>query len=64
MTLFATTADPAASPSHVPTTAIPARKAGAASWYTLAVLLVATILGSVDSMLVTLLTEPMRARSE
>jgi MFS family permease len=61
MTLFATTADPAASPSHVPTTAIPARKAGAASWYTLAVLLVATILGSVDAMLVTLLTEPMRA---
>lgn len=61
MTLFATTADPAASPSHVPTAAIPARKAGAASWYTLAVLLVATILGSVDAMLVTLLTEPMRA---
>ncbi|MBO9689267.1 MAG: MFS transporter [Mitsuaria chitosanitabida] len=61
MTLFATTADPAAPPSHVPTTAIPARKAGAASWYTLAVLLVATILGSVDAMLVTLLTEPMRA---
>ncbi|KAI1696387.1 major facilitator superfamily domain-containing protein [Ditylenchus destructor] len=36
-------------------------QAGAASWYTLAVLLVATILGSVDAMLVTLLTEPMRA---
>ncbi len=39
----------------------PARRAGPASWYTLAVLLVATIFGSVDSMLVTLLTEPMRA---
>lgn len=61
MALFTTTADPAASPSHVPTSSIPGRKAGAASWYTLAVLLVATILGSVDSMLVTLLTEPMRA---
>lgn len=41
--------------------ATPARKAPMASWYTLAVLLVATILGSVDTMLVTLLTEPMRA---
>ena len=49
-------ADAAAVPTHVPT-----RRAGSASWYTLAVLLVATILGSVDSMLVTLLTEPMRA---
>jgi len=48
----------AGSSAHVPASA---RRAGAASWYALAVLLIATILGSVDSMLVTLLTEPMRA---
>ncbi|MDY0743367.1 MFS transporter [Paucibacter sp. R3-3] len=35
-------------------------KAGLAAWYALGVLLVATVLGSIDSMLVTLLTEPMR----
>ena len=51
----------AASPAHVLAPARPARRAGPASWYTLAVLLIATIFGSVDSMLVTLLTEPMRA---
>jgi MFS family permease len=52
-------AEPAASSAHAP--ARPVRRAGPASWYTLAVLLIATILGSVDAMLVTLLTEPMRA---
>ena len=51
----------AASSAHVLATARPARRAGSASWYTLAVLVIATIFGSVDSMLVTLLTEPMRA---
>ena len=54
-------AEPAASSSRALASAGPARRAGVASWYTLAVLLVATIVGSVDSMLVTLLTEPMRA---
>ncbi|MGN6830571.1 MFS transporter [Paucibacter sp. M5-1] len=59
MALFTqTAAAPAASSSHAPAPA--ARRAGAASWYTLAVLLIATILGSIDGMLVTLLTEPMR----
>ena len=47
-----------AAPPHI---LAPAKRAGAASWYTLGVLLIATILGSVDAMLVTLLTEPMRA---
>jgi len=50
----AATAAEAATPAPVE------KKAGAASWYALGVLLVATILGSVDTMLVTLLTEPMR----
>jgi len=50
----ATTAAEAATPAPIE------KKAGAASWYALGVLLVATILGSVDTMLVTLLTEPMR----
>ena len=54
-------AESAASSAHVPAQARPARRAGPASWYTLAVLIIATIVGSVDSMLVTLLTEPMRA---
>jgi MFS family permease len=54
-------AEPAASSAHAPAALHPARRAGPASWYALAVLLVATILGSVDAMLVTLLTEPMRA---
>ncbi|QPF73466.1 MFS transporter [Roseateles sp. DAIF2] len=36
------------------------RRAGAASWYALLVLLIATVLGSIDGMLITLLTEPMR----
>lgn len=59
MALFTqTAAAPAASSSHAPAPAT--RRAGAASWYTLAVLLIATILGSIDGMLVTLLTEPMR----
>jgi len=35
-------------------------KAGMAAWYALGVLLAATVLGSIDAMLVTLLTEPMR----
>lgn len=62
MTAFTqTAAEPAASSTHAPTSAQPSRRAGLASWYTLAVLLVATILGSIDAMLVTLLTEPMRA---
>lgn len=59
MALFTqTAAASAASSTHVP--AVPTRRAGAASWYTLGVLLIATILGSIDGMLVTLLTEPMR----
>lgn len=56
-----TAASAAASSSRAPALAQEARRAGFGSWYTLAVLLVAAILGSIDSMLVTLLTEPMRA---
>ncbi len=56
MPLAAAAADPALpGPCAEPT-----ERASAASWYALGVLLVATILGSVDTMLVTLLTEPMR----
>lgn len=61
MALFTqTAAAPAASSSHAPASTPATRRAGAASWYTLGVLLIATILGSIDGMLVTLLTEPMR----
>ena len=52
-TAAATSALPGAAPAAQ-------ERAGAAAWYALGVLLVATILGSVDTMLVTLLTEPMR----
>jgi Major Facilitator Superfamily len=54
-------AEPAVSSAHALASSQPARRAGPASWYALAVVLIATILGSVDAMLVTLLTEPMRA---
>ncbi|HEX2012890.1 MAG TPA: MFS transporter [Roseateles sp.] len=61
MALFTpTVAEPAASSPHVPASVQPARRAGGASWYALLVLLIATVLGAVDGMLVTLLTEPMR----
>jgi len=55
-----TAAEPAASSARVLDAGRPARRAGLASWYTLAVLIIATVIGSVDQMLVTLLTEPMR----
>lgn len=60
MALLTQTAEPAASSSHAPTSAVLERRAGAASWYALLVLLIATVLGSIDGMLITLLTEPMR----
>lgn len=37
-----------------------ARKAPASAWYALAVLVIATVLGSIDKVILTLLTEPMR----
>lgn len=55
-----TAAEPAASSSHAPASALVGQRAGAASWYALLVLLIATVLGSIDGMLITLLTEPMR----
>lgn len=58
MAALTPSAPPAALDTHA--SFAPKQRAGAASWYALAVLLVATILGSVDTMLVTLLTEPMR----
>lgn len=58
MAAFTPPAAPAAPDSHA--LSVTKERAGAAAWYALAVLLVATILGSVDTMLVTLLTEPMR----
>jgi len=53
----------AAPHADAPAADVPAAnaRAGAASWYALGVLVIATILGSADAMLVTLLTEPMRA---
>lgn len=49
-----------AAETALPASAAQKERAGAAAWYALIVLLIATILGSVDTMLVTLLTEPMR----
>lgn len=59
---MATVTPPAAAAADPALRAEPTQKerAGAAAWYALGVLLIATILGSVDAMLVTLLTEPMR----
>jgi len=37
-----------------------ARKAPSSAWYALAVLVIATVLGSIDKVILTLLTEPMR----
>ena len=51
---------PDAGAAPAPASAFSTERAGAAAWYALGVLVVATVLGSVDSMLVTLLTEPMR----
>lgn len=47
----------AASPAARETTT---RKAPASAWYALAVLVIATVLGSIDKVILTLLTEPMR----
>lgn len=46
----------AAAPAALETT----RKAPASAWYALAVLIIATVLGSIDKVILTLLTEPIR----
>lgn len=52
----------AALPPDAASAAVPgtARKAPASAWYALAVLVIATVLGSIDKVILTLLTEPMR----
>jgi hypothetical protein len=46
----------AAAPAALETT----RKAPTSAWYALAVLIIATVLGSIDKVILTLLTEPIR----
>jgi MFS family permease len=52
----------AAMPPDTTSRAVPetTRKAPSSAWYALAVLVIATVLGSIDKVILTLLTEPMR----